>query len=103
MWLFLTPFSPGSYGYAGNRSATGEGLPKAANSGTVIESLSGQRMILNRKLARHYRRLLTESVCEGGIAMQMRGWEVILHASACSRRAGPIFHCLCCEFSVLQR
>jgi hypothetical protein len=57
-------------------------------SGTTIESLSGQGMILNRKLARHYRRLLTESVGTGAIAKRMHAREAILRACARSRRAG---------------
>jgi hypothetical protein len=56
--------------------------------GTMIESLSGQGMILNRKLARHYRRLLTESVGTGGIMGRMHARAVILRACARSRRAG---------------
>src|SRR5580700_159303 len=88
--LFLTPFSPGSDGYEGNRSATGEGLPMPRKSGTVIESLSRRGMILNRKLARHYRRLLTESPCRGGIAMRMHAREVILCARVrCRQIGGP--------------
>ena len=54
----------------------------------MIESLSGQGMILNRKLARHYRRLLTESVSESGIALRMHARKVILRACARSRRVG---------------
>jgi hypothetical protein len=80
-WLFLTPVSPGSDGCKVNRSATGEELPYAAKSGIVIESLSGQGMILNRKLARHYRRLLTESAGGGRIARRMQNRKVILRAS----------------------
>jgi hypothetical protein len=45
-------------------------------------------MILNRKLARHYRRVLTESVSEGGIALRMHAREVILRACARSRQVG---------------
>jgi hypothetical protein len=62
--------------------------PYAAKSGTVIESPSGQGMILNRKLARHYRRVLTESVSESGIALRMLAREVILRGCARSRRVG---------------
>jgi hypothetical protein len=54
----------------------------------MIESLSGQSTILNRKLALHYRRLLTESVSESGIALRMHAREVILRACARSRRVG---------------
>jgi hypothetical protein len=57
-------------------------------SGTMIESLSGQGMILNRKLVQHYRRLLTESVSTGGIAKRTHARAVILRARARSRRAG---------------
>jgi len=63
-------------------------------SGTMIESLSGQGMILNRKLARHYRRLLTESVSTGGIAKRMHAREVIPRACARSRRAGDDQFCV---------
>src|ERR1700747_2463557 len=43
----------------------GEGLSLPGRPGIVIEPLSGYRIILNRKLVRCYRRLLTESVREG--------------------------------------
>jgi hypothetical protein len=63
-------------------------------SGTMIESPSGQGMILNRKLALHYRRLLTESVSTGGIVMRMHAREVLLRACARSRRAGDDQFCV---------
>jgi hypothetical protein len=45
-------------------------------------------MILNRKLARHYRRLLTESVGTGAIAKRMHAREAILRA--CAVQGGPV-------------
>jgi hypothetical protein len=62
--------------------------PYAAKSGIVIEPLSGYGIILNRKLARRYRRLLTESVGEGRITRRAHAREVILRAGFDSRRVG---------------
>jgi hypothetical protein len=54
----------------------------------MIEQLSGRGTILNRKLVRHYRRLLTESAGGGGIAPQMHARKVILRASVGCRQVG---------------
>src|SRR4029077_745871 len=74
------PVFTGVGGMQGQSLGHRRGAPFAAKSGIVIESLSGQGMILNRKLARLYRRLLTESAGGGRIARRMQNRKVILRA-----------------------